>query len=115
MFAVNVNDKTFYAGDLKYARRIGDKWVKSSKDSAEAILIGGQLCNFKGKNPVAGLPYALISAVDSGEVTAELLNRLKAAVEKIEAAQEALCDLSLDIEDTMEALCDLSLEVDNHG
>ena len=115
MYAITIDGQTSYAAEIKYVRQVKGKWIFAPKDKAQAVFQAGKICNAKGFTQIEGLPYAAINKVDAGDILANLLNRLKAAVEKIEDAQEAICDLSVDVDgavsDLQEAICDLSLEV----
>ena len=115
MYCVQFEGRTVYAEFLTYAKQVSGKWIRASEADGQALFIDGVLCNVKGKENIEGLPQAAISNVDAGQVLAQLLTRLQVAVEKLELTQDALCDLSVDIEDTKEALCDLSLEVESNG
>ena len=101
MFQITVDNKIFYTSSApNYVKKKLESgaWIKSSKDDAEGISFLGEIYSLPNKPPIENKPVANVKEIDGGTIIFEVSNKTKDNALKVVDIQEALCDLSEDLE-----------------
>ena len=101
MFQITVDNKIFYTSTApNYVKKKLESgaWIKSTKDDAEAVAVLGEIYNLPNKMPIENKSVAIIKEIDGGTIIFEVSNKTKDNALKVVDIQEALCDLSEELE-----------------
>ena len=101
MFQITVDNKFFYTSSApNYVKKKLESgaWIKTSKDDADAISVLGEIYSLPNKPPIENKPVANVKEIDGGTIIFEVSNKTKDNALKVVDIQEALCDLSEDLE-----------------
>lgn len=101
MFQIIVDDKIFYTSTApNYVKKKLESgaWIKSTKDDADAISVFGEIYSLPNKPPIENKSVALVKEIDGGTLIFEVLQKTMANASKVVDIQEALCDLSEELE-----------------
>ena len=101
MFQINVDNKIFYTSTApNYVKKKLESgaWIKSSKDDAEGIAVLGEIYSLPNKPPIENKAVANVKEIDGGTIIFEMSNKTKDNALKVVDIQEALCDLSEELE-----------------
>ena len=101
MFQITVDNKIFYTSTApNYVKKKLESgaWIKSSKDDAEGISVLGEIYSLPNKPPIENKPVAIVKEIDGGTVIFEVSKQASDNALKVVDIQEALCDLSEELE-----------------
>ena len=101
MFKVTVENKIFYMSSApNYVKKKIESgaWIQSSKADAEAVAIFSEIYSLPNKPPIENKPVAIVKEIDGGTVIFEVSKQASDNALKVLDIQEALCDLSEELE-----------------
>lgn len=100
MFQITVDDKIFYTSTApNYVKKKNSTgaWIKSSKEDAEAVAVFGEIYSLPHK-PIENKSVAIVKEIDGGTIIFEVSKKTQDNALKVVDIQEALCDLSEELE-----------------
>ena len=100
MFQITIDNKIFYTSTApNYVKKklSSGVWIKSSKDDAEAVAVMGEIYGLPHK-PIENKSVANIKEIDGGTIIFEVSKKTQDNALKVVDIQEALCDLSEELE-----------------
>ena len=101
MFQITVKNKIFYTSTTpNYVKKKSSSgaWIKSSKDDADAISVFGEIYSLPNKLPIENKTVANVKEIDGGTIIFEMSQKTSDNASKVVDIQEALCDLSEELE-----------------
>ncbi len=101
MYQITVDDKIFYTSTApNYVKKKSESsaWIKSTKEDAEGIAVFGEIYSLPNKAPIKNKTVANVKEIDGGTIIFEVSNKTKINTLKVVDIQEALCDLSEELE-----------------
>lgn len=101
MFQITFDNKIFYTSTApNYVKKKSSTgaWIQSSKDDAKAISVLGEIHSLPNKPPIENKSVAIVKEIDGGSPIFEVSNKTKDNALKVVDIQEALCDLSEELE-----------------
>ena len=100
MFQISIENKIYYTmSEPHYVKKkiSSGAWIKSSKYDAEAVAVFGEIYSLPNK-PIENKPVANIKEIDGGTIIFEVSKKTEDNALKVVDIQEALCDLSEELE-----------------
>ena len=101
MFQISIENKIYFTmSEPHYVKKkiSTGTWIKSSKDDAEAVAIFSELYSLPNKPPIENKPVAIVKEIDGGTIIFEMSKQTEDNALKVVDIQEALCDLSEELE-----------------
>ena len=101
MFQITVDNKIFYtASSPNYVKKKSSDgaWIACTKNDADALAVMGEIYSLPNKPRIENKSCAIVKEIDSGFVIFEMSQQTNNNSLKVIDIQEALCDLSTELE-----------------
>ena len=101
MFQITVDDKIFYTSSTpNYVKKKSSSgaWIPSTQADAEGLAVLGKIYSLPNKPAIDDNPVAIVKEIDGGTVIFDVSQKTNDNSLKVVDIQEALCDLSTELE-----------------
>ena len=101
MIQITIGNKIFYTSSapnyIKQKLSTG-AWIKANEEDAEGVAVDSEVYSLPNKPQIEDRPVAMIKEIDGGTVIFEMSKQTNENALKVVDIQEALCDLSEQLE-----------------
>ena len=102
MFQITVDNKIFYTSSApNYVKKKSSSgaWIPATKNDAEGLAFMGEIYSLPNKQPIENKPVAVVKEIDGGSIIFQVSKQTADNALKVVDIQEALCDLSIELEE----------------
>lgn len=101
MIQITIGNKIYYTSSApNYVKKkiSTGAWIKATKEEAEGVAVDNEVYSLPNKPQIDDRPVAIIKEIDGGTVIFEMSKQTSENALKVVDIQEALCDLSEQLE-----------------